>query len=187
MLWAFHQVKLEKSVCKALCATLVIHRPTDTTLRLRAGCPRLSYHLSRKTEESVCEAPGATLAPPSFHAHLVFSLPTLSTGLVCLNRHAKIRPVRTLISIVIVFSRGNNKCYRSSILFGALSREENTRQRARRSTHRKMSQHEKWTSNTLTGWVHEVTRRCGSAPHKVSVGPCTPPTREHRQPPATYA
>jgi hypothetical protein len=27
------------SACKALGATLIIHRPTVTTLRLRAGCP----------------------------------------------------------------------------------------------------------------------------------------------------
>jgi hypothetical protein len=67
-------------VCKALGATLVIHRPTDTTLRLRAGCPRLSYHLPRKKEKSVCKALGAKLAPPSFQSHLACNLPMLSTG-----------------------------------------------------------------------------------------------------------
>jgi hypothetical protein len=90
-------------MCKALRATLAIHRPTDTTLRLRAGCPRLFYHLPREKEKSVCKAPGATLAPPSFQSHLLFSLPMLSTGSCHLNRPAKLRPVRTLISTVIVF------------------------------------------------------------------------------------
>jgi hypothetical protein len=52
-------------MCKALGATLVIHRPTDTTLRLRAGCPRVSYNLPRKKEKIVCTTPGVTLAPPS--------------------------------------------------------------------------------------------------------------------------
>jgi hypothetical protein len=72
-------------VCKALGATLVIHCPTDTTLLLRAGCPRLSYHLQRKNEKSLCKAPGATLAPHSFQSHLAFSLPMLSTGYGCLK------------------------------------------------------------------------------------------------------
>jgi hypothetical protein len=66
---------MEKSVCKALGATRVLPRPTDTTLRLQAGCPRLSYHLPRKKEKSVCKAPGATLAPPNLQTHLAFSLP----------------------------------------------------------------------------------------------------------------
>jgi hypothetical protein len=69
-------------MCKALGATLVIHRPTDTTLRLRPGSPRLSYHLPRIKEKSVCKAPGATLALLSFQSHLGFSLPMLSTGSV---------------------------------------------------------------------------------------------------------
>jgi hypothetical protein len=68
----------QKSVCKALGATLVTHRLTDTTLRLRGGCPRLSFHLPRK-KKSVCKAPGAALAPPSFQSNLAFSLPMLST------------------------------------------------------------------------------------------------------------
>jgi hypothetical protein len=55
----------------------------------------------------VCKAPDATLAPPSFQSHLAFNLPILSTGSGCSNRPAKIRPVRTLISIVTVFLRGN--------------------------------------------------------------------------------
>jgi hypothetical protein len=67
-------------MCKALGATLVNHRPTDTTLRLRAGGPRLFYHLQRKKEKSVCKAPGAALAPPSFQSYLAFTLPMLSTG-----------------------------------------------------------------------------------------------------------
>jgi hypothetical protein len=67
-------------VCKVLGATLVMHRPTDTTLRLRDGCPQLTYHLPRKTEKSVCKAPGATLAPPSFQSHIACILPMLSTG-----------------------------------------------------------------------------------------------------------
>jgi hypothetical protein len=67
-------------MCKALGATLEIHRPTDTALRLRVGCPRLSYHLPRKKEKSVCKAPGATLAPPNFQSNLAFSLPMFSTG-----------------------------------------------------------------------------------------------------------
>jgi hypothetical protein len=72
-------------VSKALGASLVIQRQTDTTLRLRADCLRLSYHLPRKKEKSVCKAPGATLAPPSFQSHLAFSLPMLSTGSGCLK------------------------------------------------------------------------------------------------------
>jgi hypothetical protein len=67
-------------VRKALGATLVIYRPTDTTLRLRDGFPQLSYHLPRSNEKSVCKALGATLAQPSFQSHLAFSLPMLSTG-----------------------------------------------------------------------------------------------------------
>ena len=67
-------------MCNALGAMLVVRRPTDTTLRLRHGCPRLSHHLPREKEKSVCKAPGATLAPPSFQSHLDFSLPMLSTG-----------------------------------------------------------------------------------------------------------
>jgi hypothetical protein len=90
-----HQITLEKSVGKALGATLVIHRPIDTTLRLRVGCPRQSYHLPREKEKSVCKAPGATLAPPSFQSYLAFSLPMLSTGFGVYDRPAKIRPVRT--------------------------------------------------------------------------------------------
>jgi hypothetical protein len=51
----------------------------------------------------VCKAPGATLAPPSFQSHLAFSLLMLSTGFGCLNRPARIRPVRTLISVLLLF------------------------------------------------------------------------------------
>jgi hypothetical protein len=72
-------------VFKALGATLVIHRPTGTTLRFRACIPRLSYHLPRKKEKSVCKAPSATLAPPRYQSHLAFSLPMLSTGFGCLK------------------------------------------------------------------------------------------------------
>jgi hypothetical protein len=92
---------------KSLGGAPVIHRPTDTTLRLRARCPRLFYYLPRKKENSVCKAPGATLAPPSFQFHLAYSLPMLSTGSGCLKPTREIRPVRTLISNVIVFSRGD--------------------------------------------------------------------------------
>jgi hypothetical protein len=52
---------------------------------LHRGCPRLSYHLPRKKEKSVCKAPGATLSPPSFESHLAFSLLMLSTGFGCLK------------------------------------------------------------------------------------------------------
>jgi hypothetical protein len=90
-------------VCKALDTTLVIHRPTDTTLRLRAGCPRMSYHLPRKKEKSMCKAPGATLASPSFQSHLAFSLPMLSTGSGCLNPTREVRPARTLICNILIF------------------------------------------------------------------------------------
>jgi hypothetical protein len=55
----------------------------------------------------VCKAPGATLAPPSFQHDLAFSLPMLSTGFGCLKPTAKIRSVRTLISIDTVFYRDN--------------------------------------------------------------------------------
>jgi hypothetical protein len=49
--------------------SVCIQRPTDTTLRLRVGCPCLSY----QKEKRVCKAPGATLAPPSFQPHPPFS------------------------------------------------------------------------------------------------------------------
>jgi hypothetical protein len=72
-------------------------------LRTLARLSRLSYHLPRKKEKSVCKAPGATFAPPSFQSHIAFSLPMLSTGYGFSDRPAKTRPVRTLISTVIVF------------------------------------------------------------------------------------
>jgi hypothetical protein len=58
----------------------------------------------------VCKAPGATLAPPSYPSYLAFSslaYRCCRPDKVVKDRPAKIRPVRTLISIVIVFSRGN--------------------------------------------------------------------------------
>jgi hypothetical protein len=67
----------------------------------RTCCPHtllVSYLLLRKKEKSVCKAPGATLAPPSFQSHLAFSLPMLSTGSSCLKLPTRDNSARAYIN-----------------------------------------------------------------------------------------
>jgi hypothetical protein len=67
----------------------------------------MSYHLPSKKEKSVCKAPGAALAPPSFESYLAFNLPMLSTESGFLRPTREISARAYFNQYCYFFSRGN--------------------------------------------------------------------------------